>query len=87
MPIDHLADLVGYTAAILTTVAFFPQVLKSWQTRDLSGISLTMYSLFTAGVALWLVYGVLLGTWPIIIANGVTLALAGVVLVLKVRHQ
>ena len=83
----NLADLVGYAAAVLTTVAFFPQVLKSWQTRDLSGVSLTMYSLFTAGVALWLTYGVLLGTWPIIIANGVTLALAGVVLVLKVRHQ
>ena len=86
MPLN-LADLVGYAAAVLTTVAFFPQVLKSWQTRDLSGVSLTMYSLFTAGVALWLTYGVLLGTWPIIIANGITLALAGVVLVLKVRHK
>ena len=86
MPID-LADLIGYAAAVLTTVAFFPQVLKSWQTRDLSGVSLTMYGLFTAGVALWLAYGVLLGSWPIIIANGVTLALAGVVLVLKLRHQ
>ena len=83
----NLADTVGYAAAVLTTVAFFPQVLKSWQTRDLSGVSLTMYSLFTAGVALWLTYGVLLGTWPIIIANGITLALAGVVLVLKVRHK
>jgi len=86
MPLN-LADIVGYAAAVLTTVAFFPQVLKSWQTRDLSGVSLTMYSLFTAGVALWLTYGVLLGTWPIIIANGITLALAGVVLVLKVRHK
>ena len=86
MPLN-LADIVGYAAAVLTTVAFFPQVLKSWQTRDLSGVSLTMYSLFTAGVALWLTYGVLLGAWPIIIANGITLALAGVVLVLKVRHK
>ena len=83
----NLADLVGYAAAVLTTVAFFPQVLKSWQTRDLSGVSLTMYGLFTAGVALWLAYGVLLGSWPIIVANGVTLALASIVLVLKVRHQ
>ena len=81
------ANLVGYAAAILTTVAFFPQLLKSWQTRDLSGVSLTMYSLFTAGVALWLVYGALLGSWPIIIANSVTLAQASVVLALKVRHR
>ena len=86
MPI-YLADLIGYAAAVLTTVAFFPQVLKSWQTRDLSGVSLTMYGLFTAGVALWLVYGVLLGSWPIVIANGLTLALASVVLVLKIRHR
>ena len=86
MPID-LANLVGYAAAILTTVAFFPQVWKSWRTHDLSGISLTMYGLFTAGVALWLVYGLLLGSWPIIAANGVTLTLASVVLTLKVRHR
>jgi len=86
MPID-LADFFGYAAAMLTTVAFFPQVLKSWRTRDLSGVSLTMYGLFTAGVALWLVYGVLLGSWPIIVANGVTLALASVVLALKVKHR
>jgi MtN3 and saliva related transmembrane protein len=86
MSID-LANLVGYAAAILTTVAFFPQVLKSWRTRDLSGVSLTMYGLFTAGVAMWLVYGVLLGSWPIIVANGVTLTLASVVLALKVKHR
>ena len=86
MPIN-LTDLFGYAAAILTTVAFFPQVWKSWRTRDLSGVSLTMYSLFTAGVALWLAYGVLLGSWPIIVANGVTLALASIVLILKMRHQ
>lgn len=87
LDLAHLADLVGYAAAILTTVAFFPQVLKSWQSRDLSGVSLTMYSLFAAGVALWLVYGVLLRSWPIIIANVMTLAQTGVVLTLKVRHR
>lgn len=86
MPPD-LRDLIGYVAAILTTVAFFPQVLKSWRSRDLAGVSLTMYSLFTVGVALWLVYGVMLGSWPIIIGNLVTLVLAGVVLVLKVLHK
>ena len=82
-----LLDFLGFIAGTLTTAAFVPQVLKSWQTRDLSGISLRMYSLFTAGVALWLVYGIALTSWPIIIANAVTLALAGGVLILKLRHQ
>jgi len=82
-PVLH--DIVGYAAAILTTLSFVPQALKSWQTRDLSGVSLAMYSLFTLGVALWLVYGVMLGSWPIIAANSITLALAGVVLTLKLR--
>ena len=82
-----LADLVGYAAAVLTTVAFFPQVLKSWRTRDLSGVSLTMYGLFTAGVALWLAHGVLLGSWPIIVANGITRALASIELIQTMRHQ
>lgn len=86
MPIS-LPDLVGFAAATLTTVAFVPQALKSWRTRDLSGVSLTMYGLFTLGVALWLVYGIFLGSWPIILANIVTLALSGMVLLLKVRHR
>jgi MtN3 and saliva related transmembrane protein len=77
-------DLVGYPAAALTTVAFLPQAWKSWRTRDLSGISLPMYALFTLGVALWLVYGMLLGSVPIIVGNGITLALASVVLYLKI---
>lgn len=82
-----LRDLVGYVAAVLTTMAFVPQALKSWQTRDLSGVSLPMYSLFTAGVALWLLYGVMLSSWPIVIANIITLTLAGLVLVLKMMHR
>ena len=74
-------------AAILTTVAFVPQAFKSWQTRDLSGVSLPMYSFFTVGVVMWLIYGVMLDSWPIIIANAITIVLAGVVLVLKVIHR
>ena len=83
----QMHDLVGYGAAVLTTLAFIPQTLKSWKTRDLSGVSLSMYSLFTLGVALWLTYGILLGSWPIILANIITLALAGTVLFLKIRHR
>jgi len=82
-----LIDTLGFVAGALTTSAFLPQVLKSWQTRDLSGISLRMYSLFTAGVALWLVYGIALANRPIILWNLVTLVLAGVVLTLKLRHR
>lgn len=76
-------DLLGYGAAFLTTAAFVPQALHSWASRDLSGISLSMYSLFTLGVALWLAYGIALDSVPIILANSVTLALASMVLVLK----
>jgi MtN3 and saliva related transmembrane protein len=81
-----LANLIGYPAAFLTTIAFVPQAWRSWRTRDLSGISLPMYALFTLGVALWLAYGILLGSVPIMLGNGITLALASVVLVLKIRH-
>ena len=79
-------DLIGILAATLTTAAFVPQVLQTWRTRDVSGISLGMYSAFTAGVALWLVYGVLVNAWPVIIANVITTTLASVVLVLKIRY-
>jgi MtN3 and saliva related transmembrane protein len=81
---NAFTDFVGFPAAALTTVAFLPQAWKSWRTRDLSGISLPMYALFTLGVALWLVYGILLGSVPIIVGNAITLALASVVLYLKV---
>ncbi|MDP1524781.1 MAG: SemiSWEET transporter [Rhodocyclaceae bacterium] len=80
-------DLIGYAAATFTTLAFIPQTLHSWRSRDLSGVSLSMYSLFTLGVALWLLYGMVLESWPIIIANTITLALAGTVLFLKIRHK
>ncbi|MGQ9686171.1 MAG: SemiSWEET transporter [Thiobacillaceae bacterium] len=81
----ELGDLIGYPAAILTTAAFAPQAWHSWRTRDMGGISLLMYTLFTLGVALWCAYGVIIGSWPVIVANGITLVLAAWVLVLKVR--
>ncbi len=81
------ADLVGYLAATLTTIAFVPQVINSWRSRDLSGISLAMYCILVAGIVLWLAYGIMLWKWPIIIANAITLILASVVLGLKVRHK
>lgn len=78
-------EWIGGIAAIFTTCSFIPQVWRVWRTRHTQDISLLMYTLFTVGVALWLAYGILLGAWPIIIANSITLLLAGTVLVLKLR--
>lgn len=78
-------DWIGSLAALLTTLSFVPQVWKTWRTRDARGISLTMYSVFTIGVTLWLVYGILLGAWPIIVANAVTLTLALFILGMRIR--
>ena len=78
-------EWIGGIAATLTTCSFLPQVWRVWRTRHTKDISLLMYVLFTVGVALWLAYGILLGAWPVIIANGITLLLAGTVLVLKLR--
>ncbi|MBL8275715.1 MAG: SemiSWEET family sugar transporter [Pelomonas sp.] len=80
-------DAVGYLAAILTTSSFVPQAVLTLRTRDVSGISLSMYGAFTLGVALWLLYGIAIGEWPVIIANVVTLALATTILVTKVRVE
>ena len=78
-------DSIGSVAASLTTLSFVPQVWQVWKTRQAQAISLGMYSLFTLGVALWLVYGILLVSWPIIIANSITVILAGAVLVMKLK--
>ncbi len=81
-----MTTALGLLAALLTTAAFLPQVLHTLATRDTRGISLRMYVIFTAGVALWLVYGLLTGDLPLIAANAVTLVLAGAILILKLRH-
>jgi len=79
-----LNDAIGLTAAALTTLSFLPQAWLTLRTRDVSGISLGMYSAFTAGVAMWLLYGWRLGQWPIIVANAFTLALATTILSVKI---
>jgi MtN3 and saliva related transmembrane protein len=77
------ADWLGYAAATLTTAAFVPQAWLTFRTRDVSGISLGMYSVFTVGVTLWLAYGWALKAWPIVVANVVTLMLASSILLMK----
>jgi MtN3 and saliva related transmembrane protein len=82
-----LQDTVGTLAATLTTIAFLPQAVLIWRTRATHGVSLGMYSIFTTGVVLWLIYGVMLQAWPIIVANAITLALAAFILWMKLRHK
>jgi len=76
-------NVLGYLAAALTTLSFVPQAVLTLRTRQVEGISLGMYSLFTLGVALWLAYGWRLGEWPVVVANAVTLLLAGTILLTK----
>lgn len=82
----QLGDAIGFSAAFLTTASFVPQVWHTFRTRDVSGISLAMYCAFTLGVALWLVYGLSLGAWPVVVANTITLMLALAILVMKLRY-
>lgn len=83
----NLIDSIGTLAAVLTTISFFPQAWHTFRTRDVSGISASMYSFFTVGVGLWIGYGVLLGAWPIIIANAITFSMALTILTMKLRYR
>jgi MtN3 and saliva related transmembrane protein len=80
-------ELIGYIAAILTTSAFIPQAWLTWKTRRAEGVSLGMYSIFTTGVALWLYYGVQIGSMPVVLANFVTLILAAFILFMKLKYK
>jgi len=82
----HLHDVVGYAAGFLATAAFVPQVVKTFKARSARDISLGMYVLFCGGVGLWLLYGLLIRSWPVVVSNLVTLVLSGAVLVLKMKH-
>lgn len=80
-------DTVGSAAALLTTLAFVPQVVKTLKTRHTRDISLSMWVMFSAGVALWLAYGVMLTAWPVIAANAATLLLSLTVLAVKLANR
>ncbi|WP_047533310.1 SemiSWEET transporter [Methylotenera sp. N17] len=87
MIISDYSHYIGSAGAVMTTISFVPQVIHSYRTRDLSGVSLSMYSIFTLGVGLWLLYGVLKHDWPLIVANSITFCLAAIVLVLKIQQS
>lgn len=79
-------NLVGGSAATLTTICWLPQAFKILRTQDTAAISLLTYSVFAVGLVLWLCYGILLGSWPIIGANTVTLVPVIAIILLKLRH-
>jgi MtN3 and saliva related transmembrane protein len=84
---DRMTEIVGLLAGLLTTIAFVPQVLKIYATKSGRDVSARMFILFSIGVALWLAYGLLIGSLPVILANTVTLALSLVILALKLRYR
>jgi MtN3 and saliva related transmembrane protein len=84
--IDPLFEIVGLTAAFLTTSAFIPQVYKIYKEKNADGISLTMYIILFIGVILWFVYGILIGSVSIIIANGVTALLQLSIIIFKLKN-
>jgi MtN3 and saliva related transmembrane protein len=83
---DNLTSAIGFLAAIGTTASFIPQALKIFKTRDTKSISLSMYLMFISGVLLWLVYGIIKQDIPMIIANGITLVFAGIILYFKIKY-
>ncbi len=80
-------EILGTLAAILTTVAFIPQVVQVWKTKQTKDISLGMFSLFSVGVFLWFLYGIVLMKWPMIIANGIVFILASIILGFKIKYK
>jgi len=80
-------DIIGFMAAFGTTISFLPQAVKTIKTKDTSGISLSMYSLFTAGTFFWLLYGLLSPSVPVAVANFITLIFASIILIYKIRYK
>lgn len=82
----EISSLIGFAAGVCTTGSLLPQVIKTLKTKNTRDISLYMYILLNLGIFLWFIYGVLLREMPIMVANGVSLLLAMIVLVLKLKH-
>jgi MtN3 and saliva related transmembrane protein len=84
---ETIIPICGYLAAVLTTLSFLPQAIKAIKEKSTEGISFIMYCLFTAGVFLWLIYGLFMNDIPIIIANLITFILAAIILSLKIKYS
>ena len=79
--------ILGLAAGTLTTIAFIPQMMKTWQTKSAKDVSFLMLITFNIGIFLWLVYGIYLQALPIILANGITLVFNLIILWLKIRYR
>jgi len=80
-------DIFGFIAALLTTSAFIPQVIKTLREKDTKSLSLPMYLILTSGLLLWLTYGIMIKDWALIIANSITGILALIILVAKIKYD
>tara|TARA_Y100000991_G_C21873438_1_gene306193 strand:+ start:233 stop:493 length:261 start_codon:yes stop_codon:yes gene_type:complete len=85
--LDFFKSNLGYLAGVLTTVAFVPQVLKVWLSKSTSDISLIMFIIFTVGVLLWLIYGLIINDYSLVITNLVTFSLSLSILVAKILYK
>jgi MtN3 and saliva related transmembrane protein len=82
-----MVNAVGLIAGLLTTLAFLPQLLKTWRSRSAKDISLEWLVTFTVGIALWLIYGILIGALPVILSNSITLVLTLLILYFKIKFR
>lgn len=83
--VNEVAEAIGLMAGVLTTLSFLPQVRQTWRTKSTKDISLPMFLSFCTGVLLWLVYGVMIHSLPVMLANGVTFVLSGAILIMKLK--
>ena len=82
-----MTDAIGFLAGALTTIAFVPQALKMYTTKSGKDVSARMLMIFSAGVVLWLIYGIMIGSLPVILSNVVTLVLSATIIALKIRYS
>lgn len=84
---DKNTEIIGFVAAILTTVAFLPQVYKTWRTKDVSGLSLPMLLMFSVGIVGWLIYGFLKNSPSMVFANAITMASSFLLVYFKIKYD
>jgi MtN3 and saliva related transmembrane protein len=82
----HYITLIGLIAGSCTTISFLPQVIKTFRTKETKDISITMYIILASGIFLWTLYGILIKDLPVILANAISLVLASIVLILKIKY-
>ena len=79
--------ILGVMAGTLTTISFIPQVLKIYKTKDAKDLSIITFYMFSCGVFLWLVYGIVIREWPVILANGITFVLSCLIIAMKIKYR